>query len=67
MIKIEINEPICKAEIGGLPKSVAAEAILANICITEAVAKALHLSFDNAALFIMQQSALAHKQTEQHE
>lgn len=62
MIKINVDMWHCHVEAGGTSKVVLSEVIMANINLVEVVAKSLNMSFDSAALLIMQQSTLAHNQ-----
>ena len=63
MITMKINKTHCEVNIKGDTKTISAETIMASICLIDHFAKVAGTSFDAAALFIMQQSTLAHKQT----
>lgn len=63
MITMKINKAHCEVNIEGDTKTISEELIMASVCLINHFAKVTGMSFDAAALFIMQQSTLAHKQT----
>ena len=62
MIKIKTIKGKIEADIIGARSLVQKEIIATNIYLTRLLARATSMSFESAALFLMQQSTLANKQ-----
>lgn len=64
MIKLKVHKGMVSADVGGDDKLVQAEIIMAFVFLTMMAAKSEKISFETAALKIMQQAVLANKQAE---
>lgn len=63
MVKIKTEKGKITADIVGSHELIQKEIIATSIYLTRLLAMSTNMSFDAAALMIMQQSTLAHRQT----
>ena len=62
MIKLTVNKAKCVVDAKGGAKTIIMESVMANMVLTDQIANATNTSFEAAAMMLMQQSVLAHKQ-----
>ena len=70
MIKINADNGAVMVHSEGSSLVLAAEAVGANVALAETIAKVKHVSFENATLFLMQESIRLHNmahEVEEHE
>lgn len=64
MINIKTERGGVETHIEGSPIIITAEAVAANIALTKTIAEIKGISFENAALFILQESIKMHSKME---
>lgn len=70
MIKINADKGAVMVHSEGSSLILAAEAVGSNVALVETIVKVKHVSFENAALFLMQESIKLHNiahEVEEHE
>lgn len=70
MIKINADNGAVAVHSEGSTLVLVAEAVGSNVALAETIAKVRHVSFENAALFLMQESIKLHNmahEVEEHE
>ena len=70
MIKIQADKGVVSAHTEGSTLILTAEAVGSNVALVSVISKIKHVSFENAALFLMQESIKCHNmacEVEEHE
>lgn len=60
MIEIKANKGVVELQSEGATFIITAEAVASNISLIKTIANIQHVSFENAALFLMQESIKYH-------
>lgn len=65
MIKLKVNDAKCELEVSGRAVEVSIEIMTATQALIEAFANATHMSFEAAALVIMQSNNAVYRKTKE--
>lgn len=65
MIKLKVNDAKCELEVSGRAVEVSIEIMTATHALIEAFANATHMSFEAAALVIMQSNNAVYRKTKE--
>lgn len=65
MIKLKVNDAKCELEVSGRAVEVSIEIMTATYALIEAFANATHMSFEAAALVIMQSNNAVYRKSKE--